>query len=630
MSLSDFPAEGWIWGMSRKKPIKKFRLHMKKTLIAVMFICVLTFIVLIARIFMVIEDSSDKYTKKVLSQQTYVNKNLLYKRGEIVDRNGTALAISVKVYDLVISPKDILENDENKEFTLSALVQYFELDRTQLEKLINDNAESQYRLIDDKKGLTADEIAPFQKAEKDAKTASSENNKISKDKRKSCPIIKGVWFEERYARKYPLANSSCNIIGFADGDTGNNGIEEYYNSYLTGSYGREYGYFDSELNLQRTVKPAVDGNTVVSSIDANVQRIVEEKITEFQQEMGGDNVAVMIMNPQNGEILAMSSDKMYDLNNPRSLASLYTEQEVATMSEDEKVKALSALWKNFCISNTYEPGSTFKTFTVAAALDEGTTDPSRTYVCNGKMQVGIFELGCANRVAHGIVTPEKALMASCNVTLMQIAAELGRTQFYRYMNIYGFGSKTGIDLTGEEKGIIHSEEALNVAELATSSFGQTQNVTMIQMMSAFCSLINGGYYYAPHVVKEIRNEQGAVVESMDKKILRQTITTGTSDLIREYLKATVESGTATAAQVKGYEIGGKTGTAEKHPIEDKNYIVSFIGFTPIEKPQVAIYVLIDQPHIEDQAHSTYATEFAAKIMKDVLPFLNVYIDSKKE
>ena len=199
------------------------------------------------------------------------------------------------------------------------------------------------------------------------------------------------------------------------------------------------------------------------------------------------------------------------------------------------------------------------------------------------------------------------------------------------MNLYGFGSKTGIDLDREERGIIHSEDSLNTVELATSSFGQTQNVTMVQMISAFCSLINGGYYYEPHVVKEIINEQNAVVKKSEGEIVKQTITNHTSSLIREYLKATVESGTAVPAQVKGYDIGGKTGTAEKHgENQEDNYIVSFMGFAPTDDPQVAIYVLIDQPAVEDQSHSTYATEFASKVMKKVLPFLNVYPDASAD
>ena len=607
--------------MRRKKPIKKFSLKMKKTLIAVMFAVVVIFIGLLFRIFNIIENDSDKYTKKVLSQQTYVSSNLLYKRGEIRDRNGTVMAISVKVYDLVISPKTLIEDENNRDFSIQTVTDCFGIDRAELEQIINSKPDSQYHVITEKKGMTSDEISAFEEAREKAKEAASKDS--------DSPVITGVWLEERYARKYPLGETACNIIGFVDNDQGNNGIEEYYNSELTGSYGREYGYFDAELNLQRTIKPAVDGNNIVSTIDANVQRIVEKQINKQMKDMGAENIAVMVMNPNNGEILAMASDTLYDLNNPRNLSSMFTEDEIEHMSDEEKATALNEMWKTFGISHTYEPGSTFKPFIVAAALDEAATNPNATYVCNGKTQVGEYEIGCANRTVHGTVTPKTILMQSCNLGVMQVAAGLGRKQFYRYMNLYGFGSRTGIDLNREEKGIIHPESELNTVEIATSSFGQTQNVTMVQMLSAFCSLINGGKYYAPHVVKEIINEQNAVVKSNSGEIVKQTVTEHTSSLIREYLKETVEAGTAVDAKVEGYDIGGKTGTAEKHGADQEgNYIVSFIGFAPTDNPQVAIYVLIDQPAVDDQAHSSYATKFASKIMKKILPFLGVYGEAK--
>lgn len=607
--------------MRRKRPVKKFSLKMKKTLIAVMFAVVVIFIGLLFRIFNIIETDSDKYTKKVLSQQTYVSSNLLYKRGEIRDRNGTVMAISVKVYDLVISPKTLLEDEDNREFSIQTLVSCFGIDRTELEQVINSKPDSQYYVIADKKGMTSDEISSFEEAREAAKEAARKDD--------SLPVVVGAWLEERYARQYPLGATACNVIGFVDGEQGNNGIEEYYNSELTGSYGREYGYFDAELNLQRTIMPAVDGDNIVSTIDANVQRIVEKQINKLMTDMGAENIAVMIMDPNNGEILAMASDTQYDLNNPRNLSSMFTESEIEKMSDSEKATAYNELWRTFSISHTYEPGSTFKPFIVAAALDEATTNPNTTYTCNGKMQVGEYEIGCANRIVHGAVTPKTILTESCNLGVMQVAAGLGRKQFYRYMNIYGFGNRTGIDLNREEKGIIHPESELNTVEIATSSFGQTQNVTMVQMLSAFCSLINGGKYYAPHVVKEIINEQNAVVKSVEGELVKQTITEHTSSLIRDYLKETVKSGTAVPAQVPGYDIGGKTGTAEKHGADQKgNYIVSFIGFAPTDNPQIAIYVLIDQPAVDDQAHSTYATQFASKILKKVLPFLGVYGDKK--
>jgi stage V sporulation protein D (sporulation-specific penicillin-binding protein) len=215
-------------------------------------------------------------------------------------------------------------------------------------------------------------------------------------------------------------------------------------------------------------------------------------------------------------------------------------------------------------------------------------------------------------------------MESCNAALMDIGLKLGRSKFSKYNKLYGFGQRTGIDLPGEASGQIHSKDELNSVELATSSFGQTQTVTMVQMLSGFCSLVNGGNYYQPHVVKEIQNSDGDTVETIDPVVVKKTVSEETSEKIRSYLKSTVEEGTASPAQVKGYSIGGKTGTAEKRPVSQKKYLVSFIGCAPAEDPEVAIYVLVDEPHVSDQAHSTYATEFASKIMKAVLPFLGQY------
>jgi len=456
------------------------------------------------------------------------------------------------------------------------------------------------------------------------KVKQAEVKKISK-KNHDKKIITGVWFEESYVRKYPLSTVGCDVIGFSNtSNVGSYGVEEAYNNVLNGTNGREYGYFDSELNLQRNVKPATNGNNVILTIDANVQRIVEEHIVKYQSEVGSENIAVMLANPNNGEIYAMASNPLYDLNNPRDLTTFYSASEISKMTDEDKTKNLSMIWKNYCLSDAFEPGSTFKPFTVAAALDEALVSDHSSYVCNGKETVSGVTMRCVNRAGHGTITLGETLKYSCNDALVQIGLKLGRNLFSNYNKLYGFGNKTGIDLPGEATGILHSEDQLNPVELATSSFGQTQTVTMVQMMAGFCSLINGGNYYVPHVVKQIQNESGAEVENIEPVVSKKTISSTTSKLLREYMFETVESGTASGAQVKGYEIGGKTGTAEKRPVGNKKYLVSFIGFAPIDNPQVAIYVIIDEPNVEDQAHSSYATEFASSLMKEVLPFLGVY------
>ncbi|MFW5676921.1 MAG: peptidoglycan D,D-transpeptidase FtsI family protein, partial [Acetivibrio ethanolgignens] len=410
------------------------------------------------------------------------------------------------------------------------------------------------------------------------------------------------------------------------GNVGSWGIEEYYNEELNGTNGREYGYFNADLELERNVKPAINGNTIVSTIDANVQAITEKYVEKFLEETGAKNIAVMITNPNNGEIYASVSNQTFDLNNPRDLSVLYTEEELAEMTIEEKSASLSALWRNFCISDAFEPGSTFKPFTVAAALEEDKANENSTYVCDGSEVVveGQRPVKCSSRQGHGTITLEQSLMFSCNDALMAIGKTLGREDFAAYTRLFGFGEKTGIDLPGESQGIIFSKEQLNPMELATSSFGQSQTVNMSQMVAAFASLINGGKYYKPHIVKEIQNDAGAVVEKVDGVLVRETVSADTSSKIRQYLKETVEAGTAALAGVEGYSIGGKTGTAEKAPRDKSNYIVSFLGFAPTDDPQMIIYVVIDEPDVEDQAHSSYATQLAHEILEEVLPFLGVY------
>ena len=443
--------------------------------------------------------------------------------------------------------------------------------------------------------------------------------------------LEGVWFEEVYKRNYPLKTVGASIIGFMNSNNqGTYGVEEQYNSVLNGTTGREYGYFDSNMNLQRTIKEAKDGNSVVLTIDANVQKIIEDEIADFQKNgTGAKTIAMMVMNPKNGEILAMASNSTFDLNDPQNLASMYSEQKIAAMTDKEKNENLLSMWSNFCVGSAYEPGSTFKPFTIAAALDENIISGKSTFQCNGVKKVADREIHCSNRNGHGMLDLRHALMESCNAALMDIGLGLGRNTFSKYNKLYGFGQRTGVDLPGETSGLIHTKEELNPVELATSSFGQTQTVTMVQMLSGFSSLINGGNYYQPHLVKEIQNSNGDVVKTIDPVVVKRTTSEDTSSKLRSYLKSTVEEGTAAPAQVKGYSIGGKTGTAEKRPVSAKKYLVSFIGCEPAEDPEVAYYVIIDEPHVKDQAHSTYATEFSSKVMKRVLPFLGQYASSSQ-
>ena len=595
----------------RGKP-KRFNRKMCITVFLVFCVCLFTFGVLLFKIYRINSKDGDRYRKEALSQQSYTNTVLNYQRGDVKDRNNTTLAVSVRKYDLVLEPRTLGKDEKKKQATVDAIAKTFGVAASVVEEVIQKKPNSMYEHIDSLKELPAKKVDKFKK-------------QIKKER------LEGVWFEEVYKRNYPLKTVGASIIGFMNSNNqGTYGVEEQYNSVLNGTTGREYGYFDSNMNLQRTIKEAKDGNSVVLTIDANVQKIIEDEIADFQKNgTGAKTIAMMVMNPKNGEILAMASNSTFDLNDPQNLASMYSEQKIAAMTDKEKNENLLSMWSNFCVGSAYEPGSTFKPFTIVAALDENIISGKSTFQCNGVKKVADREIHCSNRNGHGMLDLRHALMESCNAALMDIGLGLGRNKFSKYNKLYGFGQRTGVDLPGETSGLIHTKEELNPVELATSSFGQTQTVTMVQMLSGFSSLINGGNYYQPHLVKEIQNSNGDVVKTIDPVVVKRTTSEDTSSKLRSYLKSTVEEGTAAPAQVKGYSIGGKTGTAEKRPVSAKKYLVSFIGCEPAEDPEVAYYVIIDEPHVKDQAHSTYATEFSSKVMKRVLPFLGQYASSSQ-
>lgn len=585
---------------------KKFNSRMQARLLLVFCVIAIMLVGLMGRLIYIVHKDGDRYAKQVLSRQAYVSSILPYKRGDILDRNGAVLATSELHYRLILDPNRLLMDEDCIAPTVEAISTGFGIDADKINTILQEKKDSQYVIL--AKKLDYDTVTEFKKL-------MGENDKIT-----------GVWFEEEYVRKYPYSTLASDVLGFVSADnTGYWGIEEYYNDWLNGTNGREYGYYDSSLNIERIVKEAINGHSIVSTIDINVQRIIQKHIKEFNTEFGSKNIGVLIMDPNNGEIIAMASNEEYDLNNPRNLEGLYTETEIAAMSEEQKMEALNALWKNDVISSGFEPGSTFKPVTVAAALEEGLYTENSTFYCDGGEQVGDSYIHCSKRSGHGEITLGEALMVSCNDALMQIVKAEGRNLFYNYQTGLGLGQKTGIDLPGEASGILISEDKLNATELATSSFGQSFNATMIQMATAYASLVNGGYYYQPHVMKQIKNDKGTTVKTFDKVLIKRTVSEKTSEFIQKYMYQTVEAGTAKGAKVSGYAIGGKTGTAQKFPREAKTYVVSFLGQVPAINPEIIIYVMIDEPqNVEKQADSSIATQFASRILTEVLPTLGIY------
>ena len=608
----------------RRNPFRrKFSKTMQRKLVMLFAAIVLAFVFLVGRITYINAASGDKYTKLVLDQQQYGSRTIPFKRGDIVDRNGTKIATSERIYNVILDMKVMLSKEEYIEPTIQVLEDCFGIAEEDVRTLMDKNPTGRYNIL--KKGV---DYATAQKF-----------NKIESDSEKY-PNVKGIWLEEDYVRKYPYNTLASDVIGFTvDGNVGSNGIEASYNSILNGTDGREYGYQDESTSFEQTVKEPENGQTVMSTIDLQVQSIVEKHILEFNEEHknqaregeGSLDTAVIVMNPQNGEILAEASYPNYDLNNPRDLTKYYTEEQIVAMSDEEKLDALNSLWNNFCVSDTYEPGSTFKPFVISAGLETGVLTGEESYICGGVLHVGDHDIHCSNRDGHGTQTLKRALENSCNVALMQIGESMGAEEFTRYQELFGFGEMTGIDLPGEAstEGLLYEAENMDAASLATNAFGQNFNVTMTQLAASFCSLVNGGNYYEPHVVKQIQDENGNVTETKDPVLVRKTISKETSDIIKDYMYGVVEEGTGKSAAVEGYAIGGKTGTAEKLPRRNGKYLVSFIGYAPQENPQVVVYVVVNEPNAQGQANSGFATELASKIMGEIFPYLGIEKTAEK-
>lgn len=614
------------------KKIAKFNKKMQKKLVVLFVIIALLLLGLIVRLMYIEHTSGKKYEKKVLSQQKYDSTVIPYQRGNITDCKGTILATSVDVYNVILDCKVLNSDSADIDPTIDALITCFpQLNETDLRNLITDKPKSQYNVL--AKKLSYEEIQAFEDMQAAEKETSDKKSSNAEKKGK----INGVWFEKEYQREYPYGSLTSAVVGFTtSGNLGMNGVENSYNSVLNGTNGREYGYLNSDSNFEKTVIDAQNGNDVTLTIDANIQKIVEDKIAAFEEEYrdaaregaGSKHVGVIVMNPQNAEVLAMANYPNYDSSNPRDLSAYYTQEEIDAMDDDTELDALNQLWSNFCITYTYEPGSTVKPFTVACGLDTGTLDPNRTFICDGYETISGHDIHCVNTNGHGLETVEDALKNSCNDALMQMSYDIGPENFSKYQQIFGFGTKTNIDLPGEARtdSLIYTEDQLSTINLATNSFGQNFNVTMIQVASAFCSIINGGNYYQPHVVKKITDENGNVIQEDNGTLLKKTVSSSTSELLKQYLYATVSDGTGKYAKVPGYSMGGKTGTAQKLPRGQGNYLVSFIGFAPVDNPQLLVYVVVDEPNAEEEFHSTFAQEIAKGIFEETLPYLNIYPD----
>ena len=664
---------------SRKDKKDKLKSSRGRKLAVQLVLVLLAFVLLSYRLYLINRDNGDAYKRQVLAQQIASSRVLPSRRGEIQDRKGSKLAYSEKVYSLVVDAK-LMNGDDGRHLrpTLDALKSCFpNLNVDAVKEYVNRNPASRYKVF--MKRLTYDEISPFEKIMAEGLSSNKapvRNSDSEEEEEEEELTVAGVWFEDDYMRRYPYGSLGCDVLGFVQGNyEGQFGLEEFYNSTLNGTNGRRYGYMNDDSIIEESIRPAEDGLTLVTSLDTNIQSIAEKHIKQFYDEYtdnyregpAANNIGVVIMNPNNGEIYGMASYPVFDLNDPTNMdqvdmrpylpegysasgneaspptppvepppmAAVSGNVSGDSVSEakapmDPKVKAMNQVWRNFCISDSYEPGSVMKPFTVAAALDTAKITGDESYQCNGYLEVGGFQIHCHNRLGDGLLTVEQGVAKSCNVVLMDIAFAMGIDEWRRYNKVFNFGLKTNVDLAGETSaGGLGFGEGMTQTDLAVASFGQGFNVTMIQMAAGFSALVNGGYYYQPHLVTKFLNSEGGVVEENNPRVLKQVISNKASERMRDYLRAVVMSPpsdcTGWSARPAGYTEGGKTGTAEKAPRSKRDYLISFMGYVPAEDPKVLCYVVIDRPNVEYQSESTrLATVLNKKIMTEVLPYLNVF------
>lgn len=574
----------------------KLNISNKKKIIFYIAFFQIAFFILIFRVFFIQSIKADEYQKMAYEQQTR-DRLISPKRGEIVDRNNNPIATNESVYSISVINSQI----EEPEKVASILSEKLELKYEDVLKKVN-------------KKVALERI----KTKVDKETA---------DLIRNLNLV-GVMIDEDIKRIYPNENMASQVIGFVGKDNqGIIGLEAKYDEYLKGKQGKILTETDSrgiELKngSQERVAPT-NGYTLVTSIDINIQKYAEQTLEKVVEAKGAKRGSIILMNPQNGEIYAMANKPDFNLNEPFTINNEDLKSNWANMSQKDRNNALNQMWRNFSINDTYEPGSTFKVMTSAMGLNEKLITPETHFNCGGGKTVGGRYIKCwRSPRSHGSQTFVQGVQNSCNPVFMEVGEKLGADKFYEYMQIFGFNEKTGVDLPGEAVGIMHKKENVGPVELATMSFGQSFQITPLQLLRAISSVINGGELITPHFGTKIVDENGNIVEELNYKKGRKTISKETSEQMKWILESVVSEGTGNKTYIPGFRIGGKTATSEKLPRRSGKYIASFCAFSPAENPQVIALVLVDEPQ-----GVYYGGQVAGPVMKElmenVLPYLKI-------
>ena len=582
------------------------RIIQTRTLLLLGVFGVLTFVLLFAKLYHWQITEHDELQSVAVRQQT-LRTTVEASRGIIYDRNGTILAMSASAEDIFLSPKEIVENDQDQNLIANGLAEILNLDAADILKKM-EKTNSQYEILKKKADdELADKVREF----------------INKNE------LRGVFLRPTSKRSYPKGTLASQVIGFANDNGGSMGLEATYNDELTGENGMVVTARDrdgrSVLYQYDQYFDAENGCDLHTTLDTTIQYYLEKGVQELEARFGtGKGATGIVMDVNTGAVLAMASLPTYDLNAPGKvyndfLTSGMTEEQI----EENMKDLLNKQWRSKAINDTYEPGSTFKTLTLAMALEENAVDLNTGFYCGGNTTIEGQKIWCSKRVGHGQQNLTQAFANSCNPAFINIGLRVGNAKFYQYMQDFGLLEKTGIDTTGEASGFANSEIKYSTLALACYAFGQNFNVTPVALLAAQCACVNGGYLYTPYLVEEITDQDGNVVSRHDATPIRQVISAETSALVRDIMEYEVTTGTGKNGQVAGYRIGGKTGTADK---VGGNVIVSFVCFAPADDPQVMMLLTLDEPN---KWTGTYVSggnmvaPVASSVMGEILPYLGI-------
>ena len=579
------------------------RIIQTRTLLLLGVFGVLTFVLLFAKLYHWQITEHDELQSVAVRQQT-LRTTVEASRGTIYDRNGTILAMSASAEDIFLSPKEIVENDQDQNLIANGLAEILNLDAADILKKM-EKTNSQYEILKKKADdELADKVREF----------INENE------------LRGVFLRPTSKRSYPKGTLASQVIGFANDNGGSMGLEATYNDELTGENGMVVTARDrdgrSVLYQYDQYFDAENGCDLHTTLDTTIQYYLEKGVQELEARFGtGKGATGIVMDVNTGAVLAMASLPTYDLNAPGTvyndfLTSGMTEEQI----EENMKDLLNKQWRSKAINDTYEPGSTFKTLTLAMALEENVVDLNTGFYCGGNTTIEGQKIWCSKRVGHGQQNLTQAFANSCNPAFINIGLRVGNAKFYQYMQDFGLLEKTGIDTTGEASGFANSEIKYSTLALACYAFGQNFNVTPVALLAAQCACVNGGYLYTPYLVEEITDQDGNVVSRHDATPIRQVISAETSALVRDIMEYEVTTGTGKNGQVAGYRIGGKTGTADK---VGGNVIVSFVCFAPADDPQVMMLLTLDEPNKWTGTYVSGGNMVAPVAMGEILPYLGI-------